>query len=64
MGKQKEKTIHIKLYYNNKIVEQIRFKWKKDIVELFGRNGWFPRFSRLKRPYLEELALLKIGKET
>lgn len=64
MGKQKEKTIHIKLYYYNKIVEQIRFKWKKDIVELFGKNGWFPRFSSLKRPYSEEVALLKVWKET
>lgn len=41
MGKQKEKIIHIKLHYYNKIIEQIRFKWKQDIVELFGRNGWF-----------------------
>lgn len=65
MDKQKEKkNLQVKLHYNNKIVEQIRFRWRRDTVEVFGKNGWFLGLSILKSPYLEELALLNAWKET
>lgn len=43
------------------MVGQIRFRLRRDIVKVFGSDGWFLGPSRLTRPCLEELALLTPG---
>lgn len=44
------------------MVGQIRLRLRRDIIKVFGSDGWFLGLSRLTTPCLEELAVLKPGK--